>query len=106
MISIKKIQELLALHFDANGYQRTSAVTDSHPIVLTEFWSLVSTDGFAFFIGFENWDEFESVGLSSSKPQFHEKNEWIETVLLNKTWKKQYINFLREIAILEIEYGK
>ena len=106
MISINKIQELLVVFFDANGYQRISTKSASPPNVLTEYWSLTSSEGVCFFVGFENWDAFEAVGLSLVTPSPHVENDWIETVLLNKNWKAQYIKFMREIAKIEIVHGQ
>lgn len=101
-MSTAKIKEILGLYLQSNGYRWLVFNADESPAVLTEYWKVESRQKFVFYIGFENWDEFESVGLSLTRPEVSEKNEWVETVLLNRTWKQQCIAFIRKIVEIEV----
>ena len=108
-VSIRKIQEILSDYFAANGWEWSSTwQSESHPTVLTEFWTVQSRwspSDFTVYIGFENWDIYESVGLSMELPVAGEKNEWLERVALLKGWRSEFDGLLESIQDLRGEHG-
>ena len=104
MISFRNIQKLLAQHFDANEWKWSCTwKSPPEPTVLTEYWTVNSRwspTELAIYIGFENWDDYESVGLSTSPPVPGEKNDWIETINLLKNWQREFDSFLNLIERL------
>ena len=104
MISVGKIQELLAAHLETNGWRWKSTWKSDRPTdVLIETWlveSVWSPVDVTFYVGFENWDVYESVGISTVKPEPDETREWIESVGLLKNWESEFSQLLHCIEEL------
>jgi hypothetical protein len=103
MMSIRKVQKLLRAHFNAHGWEVADTwKSPSGPAVLFEYWTIESRwspNATTIYIGFENWDAYECVALSTSPPVPGEKNEWLEQVPLLKGWDKHFQQML--VAIEE-----
>lgn len=68
-----------------------------------EYWTVSSEwspNDMTFYVGFENWDVFDSVGISVDIPEPDEKTDWIETATLLKHWKIEFKKLLDRIDTL------
>ena len=109
MVSKRKIQELLSVHFDAHGWDRSDTwKADSHPTVLTEIWtvrSIWSPSDFTIYVGFENWDVFDTVGVAMTQPVPYTQNDWDECVILRKDWRGELEQLLQFTERRRQEFG-
>ena len=106
IVSHRKIRNLIESYLDANGWEWSRTwESDGGPVVLTEYWTVQSRwspTQCKFYIGFENWDAFDSLCLSSTEPTIREKNDWDESVMIRTSWREdldellQYAERMRE----------
>ncbi len=109
MMSIRKIEVLLEEHFATHGWEATVTWKSSgSKTVLIEVWRVRSrwSPSCTIYIGFEDWDVYDCVGVSTVKPVPREQNDWLEIVVLETRWEQQLKELLAAIEAVRKGIGR